>query len=131
MIAGGGDSALDYVMGFHQIASDITLIHRRKEFKGVQDSVNKVMSLVDQGEVKFNMGTVKKIVDNGKKKRLWASDMDMVNYWFQETVVGYDILKSMGIETYQWTLLGIEELSDLLKMAHEWNQLEMELEIKK
>ena len=68
-----------------------------------------------------------KIVDNGKKKRLWASDMDMVNYWFQETVVGYDILKSMGIETYQWTLLGIEELSDLLKMAHEWNQLEMEL----
>ena len=69
-----------------------------------------------------------KIVDNGKKKRLWSSDMDMVNYWFQETVVGYDILKSMGIETYQWTLLGIEELSDLLKMAHEWNQLEMELD---
>ena len=68
-----------------------------------------------------------KIVDNGKKKRLWASDMDMVNYWFQETVVGYDILKSVGIETYQWTLFGIEELSDLLKMAHEWNQLEMEL----
>ena len=66
LIAGGGDSALDYVMGFHQIASDITLIHRRKEFKGVQDSVNKVMSLVDQGEVKFNMGTVKQIVDNGK-----------------------------------------------------------------
>ena len=48
LIAGGGDSALDYVMGFHQIASDITLIHRRKEFKAVQDSVNKVMDLVDK-----------------------------------------------------------------------------------
>jgi hypothetical protein len=69
-----------------------------------------------------------KIVDNGKKKRLWASDMDMVNYWFQETVVGYDILKSMGIETYQWTLLGIEELSGLLKMAHKWRPSEMELD---
>lgn len=66
LIAGGGDSALDYVMGFHQIASDITLIHRRKEFKAVQDSVNKVMNLVDQGEVKFNMGTIKQMVDNGK-----------------------------------------------------------------
>ena len=66
LIAGGGDSALDYVMGFHQIASDITLIHRRKEFKAVQDSVNKVMSLVDQGQVKFNMGTIKQMVDNGK-----------------------------------------------------------------
>ena len=53
-------------MGFHQIASDITLIHRRKEFKGVQDSVNKVMSLVDKGEIKFSMGTVKQIIDNGK-----------------------------------------------------------------
>ena len=66
LIAGGGDSALDYVMGFHQIASDITLIHRRKEFKAVQDSVNKVMDLVDKKEINFNMGTIKKMTDNGK-----------------------------------------------------------------
>jgi thioredoxin reductase (NADPH) len=57
---------LDYVLGFHKIASDITLVHRRKEFKAVQDSVNKVMSLVDQKEVKFNLGTVKELKDNGK-----------------------------------------------------------------
>ena len=66
LIAGGGDSALDYVMGFHQIASDITLIHRRKEFKAVQDSVNKVMDLVDKKEINFNIGTIKKMTDNGK-----------------------------------------------------------------
>ena len=66
LIAGGGDSALDYVMGFHQIASDITLIHRRKEFKAVQDSVNKVMDLVNKKEINFNMGTIKKMTDNGK-----------------------------------------------------------------
>ena len=57
---------MDYVLGFHKIVSDITLIHRRKEFKGVQDSVNKVMNLVDQKEVNFNMGTIKKMTDNGK-----------------------------------------------------------------
>ena len=78
LIAGGGDSALDYVMGFHQIASDITLIHRRKEFKGVQDSVNKVMDLVDQGEIKFNMGTVKQITDNGKGQVNVTLDDDTV-----------------------------------------------------
>jgi len=66
LIAGGGDSALDYVLGFYNIASDITLIHRRKEFKGVQDSINKVMNLVDQKEVNFNIGTIKKMIDNGK-----------------------------------------------------------------
>jgi len=66
LIAGGGDSALDYVLGFHKIASDITLVHRRKEFKAVQDSVNKVMDLVDQKEVQFNLGTIKELHDNGK-----------------------------------------------------------------
>ena len=78
LIAGGGDSALDYVMGFHQIASDITLIHRRKEFKAVQDSVNKVMSLVDEGAVKFNMGTIKQMVDNGKDQVDITLDDDTV-----------------------------------------------------
>ena len=78
LIAGGGDSALDYVMGFHQIASDITLIHRRKEFKAVQDSVNKVMSLVDEGAVKFNMGTIKQMVDNGKGQVNITLDDDTV-----------------------------------------------------
>ena len=39
-----------------------------EEFKGVQDSVNKVMSLVDKGDVNFNMGSLKKVEknDNGK-----------------------------------------------------------------
>ena len=68
LIIGGGDSALDYVMGFQGIAKKVSLVHRRKEFKGVQDSVNKVMSLVDKGDVNFNMGSLKKVKknDNGK-----------------------------------------------------------------
>ena len=68
LIIGGGDSALDYVMGFQGIAKKVSLVHRRKEFKGVQDSVNKVMSLVDKGEVNFNMGSVKNVSLNEKGK---------------------------------------------------------------
>ena len=30
---------------------------------------------------------------DGKTKRLWSHDMDMINHWFQQTVVGYDIIK--------------------------------------
>ncbi len=68
LIIGGGDSALDYVMGFQGIAKKVSLVHRRKDFKGVQDSVNKVMSLVDKGEVNFSMGSLKKVTlnENGK-----------------------------------------------------------------
>ena len=55
-------------MGFQGIAKKVSLVHRRKEFKGVQDSVNKVMSLVDKGKVNFNMGSLEKVSlnENGK-----------------------------------------------------------------
>ncbi|MDA1283347.1 MAG: NAD(P)/FAD-dependent oxidoreductase [Proteobacteria bacterium] len=66
IIAGGGDSALDYVLGFKDIANSITLVHRRKEFKAVQDSINKVMTMVDNQEANFHMSTVKKLIDNNK-----------------------------------------------------------------
>jgi len=70
-----------------------------------------------------------KITDiDGKKKRLWADDMDMMNYWFEQTVVGYDILKSMGVEVYQWNLINTQELDGLLKVVRDRNQNEMELE---
>ena len=51
-------------------ASNLTerLSFYRKEFKGVQDSVNKVMSLVDKGDVNFNMGSLKKVEKNDKGK---------------------------------------------------------------
>ena len=78
LIIGGGDSALDYVMGFQGIAKKVSLVHRRKEFKGVQDSVNKVMSLVDKGEVNFNMGSLKKVSLNEKGKVTVTLDDDKI-----------------------------------------------------
>ncbi len=76
LIIGGGDSALDYVMGFQGIAKKVSLVHRRKEFKGVQDSVNKVMSLVDKGEVNFNMGSLKNVSLNERGKVTVTLDDD-------------------------------------------------------
>ena len=34
IIAGGGDSALDWTIFLENIASSVTLVHRRKEFRG-------------------------------------------------------------------------------------------------
>jgi thioredoxin reductase (NADPH) len=47
VIAGGGDSALDWVSSF-DIASEVTLIHRRNEFRGALDS--KSTELKDLGK---------------------------------------------------------------------------------
>ena len=53
VIAGGGDSALDWTIFLANIANEITLIHRRKEFRGALDSVEKVMHLAENGRIKL------------------------------------------------------------------------------
>ena len=51
VIAGGGDSALDWSIFLADIASSVTLIHRRNEFRGHLDSVEKVQELKDSGKI--------------------------------------------------------------------------------
>lgn len=51
VISGGGDSALDWSIFLADIASKVTLIHRRNEFRGALDSVDKVQELKDQGKI--------------------------------------------------------------------------------
>lgn len=53
VIAGGGDSALDWSIFLSDIASEVTLVHRRNEFRGALDSVEKVQVLKDKGKIKL------------------------------------------------------------------------------
>lgn len=51
VIAGGGDSALDWSIFLSDIASSVTLVHRRNEFRGHLDSVEKVQELKNIGKI--------------------------------------------------------------------------------
>jgi len=51
VIAGGGDSALDWTIFLANIASEVSLVHRRKSFRGALDSVEKVEFLAKSGAV--------------------------------------------------------------------------------
>jgi len=51
VIAGGGDSALDWSIFLADVASEVTLVHRRNEFRGSLDSVDKVQELKDAGKI--------------------------------------------------------------------------------
>lgn len=53
LIAGGGDSALDWSIFLTNIAGKVTLVHRRNEFRGALDSVEKVQELKNQGKIKI------------------------------------------------------------------------------
>lgn len=51
VIAGGGDSALDWTIFLANVASEVTLVHRRKGFRGALDSVEKVEQLAATGKI--------------------------------------------------------------------------------
>jgi thioredoxin reductase (NADPH) len=53
VIAGGGDSALDWSVFLSNVANSVTLVHRRNEFRGALDSVEKVQELKSAGKIKL------------------------------------------------------------------------------
>jgi thioredoxin reductase (NADPH) len=64
LVAGGGDSALDWTLNLAPIADRLTLLHRRSEFRAAPDSVNKMMALVDEGKVELVLGQTTALVGN-------------------------------------------------------------------
>ncbi|MCF8716516.1 NAD(P)/FAD-dependent oxidoreductase, partial [Joostella atrarenae] len=53
LIAGGGDSALDWSIFLADVASEVYLVHRRNEFRGALDSVEKVAELSKKGKIEL------------------------------------------------------------------------------
>lgn len=53
VIAGGGDSAIDWVLSLHDLAEKIYLIHRRPKFRAAPETVSQVQQLHDQGKIEM------------------------------------------------------------------------------
>ncbi len=58
LIVGGGDSALDWTLNLQPIAKRLTLVHRRDEFRGAPDNVNKMRALVAAGAMDLKIGQI-------------------------------------------------------------------------
>ena len=54
VIAGGGDSALDWSIFLSDLAEEVYLVHRRNEFRGALDSVEKAGELAKKGKIKLH-----------------------------------------------------------------------------
>lgn len=74
VIAGGGDSALDWSIFLSDVASEVTLIHRRNEFRGALDSVEKVQELKDSGKIR--MITPAEVVGLNGAEHIESIDID-------------------------------------------------------
>ncbi|TAL38536.1 MAG: NAD(P)/FAD-dependent oxidoreductase [Alphaproteobacteria bacterium] len=68
LIAGGGDSALDWALELEPVADKVNLIHRRDDFRGAPDSVNEMRRLVEDGKINLHIAEIVKL--NGKDGKL-------------------------------------------------------------
>ena len=66
VLAGGGDSALDWTIFLANIADEVTLIHRGDTFRGSPDSAEKVFELAKEGRINLILQAhIKAIRGNG------------------------------------------------------------------
>ena len=67
VIAGGGDSALDWALDLAPAANSLTLVHRREEFRAAPESVRRMRRMVEEGAMDFRLGQIRELVgENGK-----------------------------------------------------------------
>jgi Thioredoxin reductase len=86
VIAGGGDSALDWTFHLADIAQQVTLIHRSDSFRGAPDSAEKVFKLAQQGKINLLLshnltnihgnGYLSYVETTNKEKEVVATDAD-------------------------------------------------------
>jgi len=81
LIVGGGDSALDWTNELSKI-SNVTLMHRRKEFKAAPDSLSKMHKLEKHKKIYFLLGQIQNIeaLNNGKIKVITKNNEETKNF---------------------------------------------------
>ena len=71
VLAGGGDSALDWTIFLANIAKEVTLVHRGDTFRGAPDSAEKVFKLAEMGKINLILSShLMKIEGNGSLQKV-------------------------------------------------------------
>ena len=75
VLAGGGDSSLDWAIFLSDVAAEVTLIHRGDTFRGAPDSAEKVFELANQGRINLILQAhITAIAGNGRLQEITFTD---------------------------------------------------------
>lgn len=75
VVAGGGDSALDWTIHLADIAQKVTLVHRSDAFRGAPDSAEKVYKLAAEGKINLLLShQLVSLEGNGKLENIKLSN---------------------------------------------------------
>ena len=79
ILAGGGDSALDWTIFLSDIAEKVTLIHRGDTFRGAPDSAEKVHELANKGKIDLILqSNLLGVSGNGRLKEVSFTGRDQI-----------------------------------------------------
>lgn len=84
LIAGGGDSALDWVLALNPHVESMHLVHRRAEFRAMQDSVDKMRALEADGKLTVHVADIPRVNGND-------GQIESVTLKSKETDEEYDV----------------------------------------
>ena len=116
LIAGGGDSALDWTNELSKIAN-VTLMHRRKEFRAAPDSVSKMLELEKNKKVSFLLGQIHNIenLKNNKIKVLVKNNDEIQSFEVDYLLPFYGLKMELG-PIANW---GLNLMENLIKVDTE------------
>jgi len=133
LIAGGGDSALDWVLNLQPIAASTKLVHHRDGFRAAPDSVNKMRALVDAGDIELHIaklkgirggdGSIEAVVANSKELGEYEIPCDTLLAFYGLTMklgpvgeFGYEVkdnLIPVDTEKFETSIPGIFAIGDI------------------
>jgi thioredoxin reductase (NADPH) len=96
VIAGGGDSALDWTINLAPLAASLTLVHHRDGFRAAHHSVNRMRELAAEKKIAFHVASVKAlhgaggqleaVTLSGADKKEWTHECDTFLPFFGLTI---------------------------------------------
>lgn len=89
VLAGGGDSALDWTIFLAELCSELSLVHRNESFRGAPDSAQKVIDLANEG--KINLFLNANVTGLSGDERLKGIEISVKNKEPQQLEVDYFI----------------------------------------
>jgi thioredoxin reductase (NADPH) len=99
VIAGGGDSALDWTINLVPLAKSLTLIHRRDDFRAAPDTVEKMRSLVAADKMKLVIGDIETLQGHAPQLSglvVKGRDGDIVNVACDTLLAFYGLTMKLG-----------------------------------
>ena len=96
VVCGGGDSAVDWALMLEDIASNITLVHRRERFTAHETSVNQLMESKVDVKTSLNVKTIEGEDGNVKELVLVSKDGSEERIPVDHLIVNYGNISSLG-----------------------------------